>query len=62
MRMTKCVAMAASLFFFYWSLGTVWGENRAPVPLDGKETLLLRVLTKPYSNIYQDKNDGSPVT
>ena len=36
-------------------------ERRAPVKLEGKNVLPLRVLAKSFSNIYQDKSDGSTI-
>lgn len=36
-------------------------ERRAPVKLEGKNVLPLRVLAKSFSNIYQDKSEGSTI-
>ena len=55
------VCLAALLVIF--SVNTdLWGEDkRKPVKIEGKSVLPLRVLARPFSNIYGEKDEGSQV-
>lgn len=54
------------LLLLFLALPLIYGsvaaeERRTPVKLEGKSVLPLRVLAKPFSNIYQDKKEDSHI-
>jgi serine/threonine-protein kinase PpkA len=50
-----------ALLFPQWVLLCEGQEARSPIKIEGKESLPLRVLARPFSNVYQGKDTGSQV-
>ena len=55
-KVSKKLIPAVLLLTCICLFATASAASRKPVALEGKESLYLRVLTKPFSNIYQEKD------
>ncbi|WP_035272809.1 hypothetical protein [Desulfogranum japonicum] len=59
----RCVLSIAAMALaipFALGTGTFADESREPLKIEGKETLFLRVLSKPFAKIYQSADLSSP--
>ncbi len=61
MRLKQWLTIGVSLMFVFASVGGVMAEKRKPVVQAGKTFLPLRVLARPFSNIYKAADDQSAI-
>ncbi len=61
MRLKQWLTIGVSLMFVFGSVGGVIAEKRKPVVQAGKTFLPLRVLARPFSNIYKAADDQSAI-
>jgi serine/threonine-protein kinase PpkA len=61
MKFSRCMLIGMCLFLTVSLVQTVCAQDRKPVVIEGKTFLPLRVLVRPFSNIYQQADETSPI-
>lgn len=61
MKVTRCMAAGICLFLMVGLVQSTYAEDRKPVIIEGKTFLPLRVLVRPFSKIYQQADENSPI-